>query len=74
MSKKVDVEVLNQFKSFLAVIEVDLMKYTDILRAELHLSTFFYITPNPVDLKLETNNADLSTIVVFRQIRNLLVI
>ncbi|XP_953081.1 uncharacterized protein TA08325 [Theileria annulata] len=68
---KINIELLNQFKSFVAIIEVDLMKYTDIISSELHLSTFFYITPNPVDLKLE-NNADLSTIVVFRQIRNLL--
>ncbi|BAM42121.1 conserved hypothetical protein [Theileria orientalis strain Shintoku] len=71
ISKSLDIQFLQRFKRFVAVIDVDLMKYTEIIGSELHLSNYFYITPNSFETKLE-NHSDLCTIVIYRQIRNVI--
>ncbi|UKJ89681.2 hypothetical protein MACJ_002934 [Theileria orientalis] len=71
ISKSLDLQFLQRFKRFVAVIDLDLMKYTEIIGSELHLSSYFYITPNSFETKLD-NNSDLCTIVIYRQIRNVI--
>ncbi|AFZ81484.1 hypothetical protein BEWA_008960 [Theileria equi strain WA] len=72
ISTMLNLGYLERFKDFLAVIDVDLMKQSDVIAAEFHKANYFYITPNLVESSSDFDR-DLTTIVIYRQIKSILV-
>ncbi|ORM41417.1 Potassium channel subfamily T member 2 [Babesia sp. Xinjiang] len=74
ISVKVNVAILQRFKSFLAVIDGDPMTESDVHRAELHKSCYIYVIPSPElnDPEESDTDLDLQTIVTYRHLKTLM--
>ncbi|GIX65201.1 ion channel protein [Babesia caballi] len=74
ISIKVNISLLQRFKRFLAVIDGDPMKKSDVNRAELYKAYYIYVLPSPSlsDPSESDSDLDLQTIVTYRHLKTIM--
>ncbi|GFE54489.1 calcium potassium channel protein [Babesia ovis] len=74
VSMKVNIAILQRFKSFLAVIDGDPMAENDVMRAEIAKACYIYVIPSPDTNADDDSDVDLDvqTIVIYRHLKTLL--
>lgn len=74
ISSKLPLNILLRFKNFLAVIDGDPMKKSDVNRAELQKACYIYVLPSPIlgDPEESEEDQDIRTILIYRHIKSIM--